>query len=353
MSTFITILLAFFGGVLATCIGALGSVILCAFLAIIGVCAVMAGCDYNIVGGIAFGFFFSPNLGLGPASVALGYAKKLGLVEDSKAIALPLMHLGKPSVLCVGGLFGVAAYYINFGLSMLLLGKLDTVSATIVIIGITCKAIWGNDGVFGKVPEGDKRFGVYSKNNWLPHMPYGQGIMYWLFAGGAGLLSAWLYWEISEYAKAVNSELIASVAIFPVFALAVISLILLCTGLPCPVFHHIGLVASYAAMTAYAAGANELTVLLWGMSCGIIAHFVADLLADICLVYGDGYVDPPSLSMAFCSLLTWIVFPALGLYNGSAATIAPIVLLVVSGVFAVVVQLKRKEAMKAEVQAAV
>ena len=42
MSIFTTILLTFFGGVLATCMGALGSVILCAFLAIIGVCAVMA-----------------------------------------------------------------------------------------------------------------------------------------------------------------------------------------------------------------------------------------------------------------------------------------------------------------------
>lgn len=352
MSIFITVLLAFFGGVLATCLGALGSVILCAFLAIIGVCAVMAGCDYNIVGGIAFGFFFSPHLGLGPAAVALGYAKKRGFVEDSKGIALPLMMLGKPSVFVVGGLFGVAAYFINTGLSAILPGKLDTISATIVIIGIICKALWGNEGVFGKVPAGDKRFGVYSKNNWMPHMPYGQGITYWLFAGGAGLLSAWLYWEISEYAKAVNSELIASIAIFPVFALAVISLILLCTGLPCPVFHHIGLVASYAAMMAYAAGANELTVLLWGMSCGIISHFVADLLADLFLVYGDGYVDPPSLSMAFCSVFTWIVFPALGLYTGAAATIAPIVLLVASAIFAVVVQMKRNAAVKAEAETA-
>ena len=352
MSIVITILLTFFGGVLATCLGALSSVILCAFMAIIGVCAVMAGCEYNIVTGIAFGFFFAPHLGLCPASVALGYAKKRGLVEDSKGIALPLMHLGQPDVLVVGGLFGVAAYYINLGLSMLFPGKLDTVSATIVLIAVFGKAIWGNEGIFGKVPEGDKRFGVNSKNNWMPHMPYGEGIMYWLFAGGVGLLSAWMYWEISEYAKTVNSELIASVAIFPVFALAVISLILLCTGLPCPVFHHIGLVACYGAMMAYAAGANQLTVLLWGMSCGIISHFAADILADVFLVYGDGYVDPPSLSMAVCSLFTWIVCPALELYNGMMATIAPVVLLATSGVFAVVVQTKRNAAKKMEAEIA-
>lgn len=353
MSTIITILLAFFGGVVATCMGALGSVILCAFLAIIGVCAVMAGCDYNIVTGIAFGFFFSPHLGLGPAAVALGFAKKKGLVEDSKGIALPLILLGKPSVLAVGGLFGVAAYYINMGLSMVLPGKLDTVSATIVIIGIICKALWGNEGVFGKVPEGDKRFGVYSKNNWMPHMPYGEGVTYWLFAGGAGLMAAWLFWEISEFAKTMNSENIAIVAQFPVFALAVISLTLMCTGLPCPVFHHVGLTACYAATMVYAQGANEMTVLLWGMAFGIISHFAADLLADLFLVYGDVYVDPPSLSMAACSIITWIIFPPLGLYTGTAAIATPIVLLVLTGIFAIVVQSKRRAAMKAEAEASV
>lgn len=104
MSTFINILLAFFGGVLATCMGALGSVVLCALVAMIGVCTVMAGCEFNVALVMAFGFFLSPHLGLGPAACALGFAKKKGYVEDSKGIALPLIMLGKPSVLVVGGL---------------------------------------------------------------------------------------------------------------------------------------------------------------------------------------------------------------------------------------------------------
>lgn len=346
MSTITTIILAFFGGVMATCIGALGSVILCAFVALAGICATLAGCEYNIVIGIAFGYFLSPHLGLGPAACALGYAAKRGYVEDSKGIALPLMMLGKADVLIVGGLFAVLSYYINVGLATVLQGKIDTVSTSIVIIGIICKLMFGNEGLFGKVPEGDKRFGVYSKNNWMPHMPYGDGVNYWLFAGSAGLISAWLFWEISEYAKAVGSEQIAIVAQFPVFALAVIFLLLLVAGLPCPVFHHVGLVSAYGAMMAYGAGANELTVLLWGMSCGIISHFAADLLADVFLVYGDGYVDPPSLSMMVCSVFTWIVFPALGLYKGTALVATPVVLLVLAGVFAVYVQNKRREEMK-------
>ena len=157
MSTFINILLAFFGGVLATCMGALGSVVLCALVAMIGVCTVMAGCEFNVALVMAFGFFLSPHLGLGPAACALGFAKKKGYVEDSKGIALPLIMLGKPSVLVVGGLFGVLSYYIKLGLDVILPGKIDAVSAAIVIIGIIAKILFGNEGVIGKVPEGDRR----------------------------------------------------------------------------------------------------------------------------------------------------------------------------------------------------
>lgn len=348
MSVITTILLAFFGGVLATCIGALGSVILCAFVALAGVLAVMAGCQTNLVTEVAFGFFLSPHLGLGPAACALAYAHKKGYVEDSKGIALPLMMLGKPMVLVIGGIFAVISYYLNVGLGTILPGKIDSISASIVIIGIIAKALWGNEGVFGKVPEGDKRFGVYSRNNWMPHMPYGEGTSYWFFAGGVGTMSMMLYWYISEYGKSVGSELIQSVAMFPMFALAVIFLILLVCGLPCPVFHHVGLSSCYAGMMAYAAGQDMLVCLLWGMAGGIISHFAADLLADIFIVYGEGYVDPPSLSMTVCSLIYWVVFAPLGLYNGTAGAVTPVVLLILTAIFAVIVTNRRKAAIAGE-----
>lgn len=346
------LLLAFFGGIFATCLGALGSVIICAFVVLAGVCAVMAGCDFNIVTTFAFGFGLSPHLGLGPAACALTYAWKKGLVEDGKGIAMPLMLLGKPSVLIVGGIFAALSYCINIGLGAVLPGKIDSISASIVIIGIISKLIWGDEGIFGKVPNDDKRFGVFSKNNWMPHMPFGNGVYYWLFAGSVGFLSSWIYWEISEYAKAQGSDLIASVAMFPMFAFAVIFLILLCCGLPCPIFHHVGLSSCYGAMMAYAAGQSEITVLLWGMAAGIISHFVADILADVFLVYGGGYVDPPSLSMTICSLVYWIVFPVLGLYNGTIGIITPVVLLVLTGGFALFVQSKRNKAIKNNLEVA-
>ena len=354
MSLLISIILAFFGGVAATCIGALGSVILCAFVAIIGVCAVMAGCEYNIATQIAFSYFLSPHLGLGPAACALGYAAKKGLVEDSKGIALPLMMLGRPDVYLVGGIFAVLALFIKMGLDKFIgIGKIDAVSCTIVICGIIAKILFGNEGLFGKVPEGDTRFGVLSQNNWMPHMPSGEGITYALFAAGASAVSGWLFWEMSEYGKHVmeTNEVVGQNiminAQFPVFALAVIFLILLCCGLPCPVFHHVGLSSCYGAMGAYAAGANELVVLLWAISFGILSHFVADWLADIFLVYGNGYVDPPSLSMTVMSIFGFLIFPAIGFYSGAMLTVIPIILLVLGCVIAVVLQSKRNALKKA------
>lgn len=55
--------------------------------------------------------------------------------------------------------------------------------------------------------------------------------------------------------------------------------------------------------------------------------------------------------MAACSLFTWILFPALGLYNGVAMIVTPIVLLVISAVIACVLQAKRKAALSAETAA--
>ena len=67
-----------------------------------------------------------------------------------------------------------------------------------------------------------------SQNNWMPHMPSGEGITYALFAAGASAVSGWLFWEMSEYGKHVmeTNEVVGQNiminAQFPVFALAVI-----------------------------------------------------------------------------------------------------------------------------------
>ena len=62
MDILVTIFTAFISGVLATAMGALGSVILTALVSIVGVFSIMAGCEYNIIGNICFGMFLGPQV---------------------------------------------------------------------------------------------------------------------------------------------------------------------------------------------------------------------------------------------------------------------------------------------------
>ena len=342
MTVLTTILTAFISGVLATAMGALGSVILTALVSVVGVFAIMAGCEYNIIGNICFGMFLGPQVAFGPALCAINYAWKKGYVTDSKGIALPLGSLQKVDVLVFGGLCAVAGWYLNVAISTFLPGVFDSVAATIVILNMVTKIMFGNEGLIGKVPEGDKRFGLNSRNKWLPHMTYGNGLMFWLFGGGIGFIAAWLLYEMCQYSEQIGNPMIAGVSFVPMWAIAVVYLIFMCCGLPCPVFHHVGLVGAYGAQMAYNAGCSEISVLMWGFAFGILAHYAGDLLADLFLVYGEGYVDPPSLSMWFGSIFAFVICPALGLVNpnSSISIVAPIVIIIAFGVFAVISQKK-------------
>ena len=302
MDILVTIFTAFISGVLATAMGALCSVILTALVSIVGVFSIMAGCEYNIIGNICFGMFLGPQVAFGPALCAMNYAWKKGYIQDSKGLAFPLGSLQKTDVLVVGGICAVAGWYINTTLGTFLPGLFDCVAATIVILNIVTKIMFGNQGLMGKVPEGDKRFGLNSKNKWLPHMTYGHGSMFWLFGGSVGFIAAWLLYQMCRFSEQVGNPMIAGISFVPLWAIAVVFLIFMCCGLPCPVFHHVGLVGAYGAQMAYNAGCSEISVYLWGFAFGIFAHYAGDLLADLFFVYGEGYVDPPSLSMLFCSI---------------------------------------------------
>ena len=177
-------------------------------------------------------------------------------------------------------------------------------------------------------------------------MTYGHGYSYWLFGGAVGFISAYLVYVLSEFSKTVNNPMIAGVSFVPVWAITVVFLILMCCGLPCPVLHHIGLVGAYGGQMAYNAGCSEISVLLWGFAFGIFAHYAGDLLADLFFVYGEGYVDPPSLSMLFCSVFAFVICPALGLVNPDSAisVAAPLVIIAVFAVIAVITEGKLKKA---------
>ena len=64
---------------------------------------------------------------------------------------------------------------------------------------------------------------------------------------------------------------------------------------------------------AYLGGGTGESSVIWGVAFGILAVYAGDLLAKTFMVFGEGFVDPPSMAIAACSILPLFLFPKLGI----------------------------------------
>lgn len=316
MSIVITIITAFASGVLGSALGAVGAVVMTAVAALVGIVGNICGADINLVNEIAFGMFLGPQVSFGPACCAAAYARKRGYLESSKDIFTPLISLNHHDTLVIGGLFAVLGWYLNVGISKVIPGVLDTVALTVVLISILARIIFGDHGLrsaIGIVPEGARRYSLFCKQVWLPYQTAASGGEMILIGGCVGGVSGYIVQLFcSKAAETGNTELIDA-STLPVWAIAVICFLLNASGLKIPVYHHIGLVAGYAARMAYLGGGTGESSVIWGVAFGILAVYAGDLLAKTFMVFGEGFVDPPSMAIAACSILPLFLFPKLGI----------------------------------------
>lgn len=315
------LLSAFFSGIFASALGALMTFVLCGIWGIVGIAAVAANASFNFLGLFPFGIFFGPHVAFGGAVGALAYASKKGYIKTGRDITLPMMGIGKPDVLIVGGIFGALGCAINYGISLLLPGKIDTIAATIVISAIIAKTMFEGPNLFGNVTEEDKkaggRFSLFTKCTWVPYMSQAHMITV-LSLGGGGLAS---------YAVATmlpNPE-VGGLAAPLMFVICAIPLALFYIGLPIPVTHHITIGAGYAVA---ASGGN----ILWGIAMGLIGGYAAEFFSRVLLDYGDTHIDPPAASVTFTSLISLGILPALGIYNMDP-TITPSIIIAISVIY--------------------
>lgn len=309
---FVSILIAFAGGIFGAAVGALQAFVILGFLILVAVGAQAAGADLM---SIPLGATFGPHVGGFAAGVAAAaYAAKKGKLEGGgKDIVSALMGLNRPDVLLVGGIFGIVGYLINWVFSLAGFAWTDTVALTVVVSAIIARVLWGN-GVFGKVAEGQSRFSPVEGTQWLP---WQSSVAQRLLIGfGAGVLSAYAALLIG----AENGGVVLG------FAISAISLTLLGMGVQVPVTHHITLVAAVAAT---ASGS-----LLWGAVFGIGAGIVGEYMANTFLVHGDTHIDPPACTIAALTTVSILLF-TLGVYDaGEIVAIVILVALVLYGVFA-------------------
>jgi len=319
---FTTLIFAFFAGIFASTIGPLMTFVFCGIFGIVGVAAVAAGIQFDILGTFAFGIWFGPHVAFAGGVAALAYANKRGYIETARDITLPMMGMKKPDVLIVGGLFGALGYVTNYLVSMALPGKIDTIAASIMITSIFAKLIFDNSGLFGTVDAEDQKLGgrysIYAKNNWCPWQATPPMLM--TLALGIGGLAAFTV-------KALLATSIAGLAAPLMFLICAVPLALFFVGLPVPVTHHIAIGAGYAV---YASGGN----ILWGFAGAIIGAFLGEFFARLWLVYGKTHIDPPACSVAFTSLLMLGILPAFNFYEVDP-TVTPVVIVAIAFLYSV------------------
>ncbi|SCP98402.1 hypothetical protein [Anaerobium acetethylicum] len=330
----IIIFIAFCAGAFGTALGALGAVIMTAMAGLVGIIGNICGADFNFVSSVAFGLILGPQVSFGPACCAAGYAKRKGYLNSSKDIVTPLISLRKPDVLIVGGLFAVAGYFVNMGIGKMLPGKIDSIALTVVLISLAAKVMYGTDGllsIIGRTPEEVKkaggRYSIHNQMVWIRYQTTGlENVLIGVFAGG---MSSYLTYIMLQTAEKTGNAGIAGVAILPGWAIAIICFFLNVSGLAIPVFHHICLVASYATFASFYGSAGGASCLLWGVAFGILAAYAGDLLAKTFTCFGEGFVDPPSMAIATCSILPLWIIPSVDGFNpdNTSYWVIPIVLI--------------------------
>ncbi|MCA9978909.1 MAG: hypothetical protein KC413_24280, partial [Anaerolineales bacterium] len=102
---FVSILVAFAGGIFGAAVGGLGAFVILGFLILVAIGAQATGADLM---SIPLGAAFGPHVGGFAAGIAASaYAGKKGYIDSGRGIVTALMGLNKPDVLLVGGLFGI------------------------------------------------------------------------------------------------------------------------------------------------------------------------------------------------------------------------------------------------------
>lgn len=340
MSTVIIILTAFASGALGACLGAMPAVIMCGVAVVLGMIGAVSGSGFDWLTGMAFGMFVGPQVSFAPACVAAAYAKSKGYIGSSKEIFLPLISLKKPDVLIVSGIFAIIGWYTNVGIASVLPGKIDSVALTIVIVSMLGRVVFaknGIKGIIGDVPEGKKRFDPLTSDAWIPYQTNNNSLQMSLLGLCVGCISGYITTSICEQAAATGNDALFAVAAMPVWGIAIVWCLVMAAGCSVPVAHHIGLVAGYAAKMAFISGLSSDMCVFWGLAFGLAAVYTGDLLGKLLTVYGEGYVDPPSMAIAFWSVFLLWLFPNGGLMApGSAASIIiPAAVLIICGSIAV------------------
>lgn len=253
---FMLILAAFGGGIFGSLIGGTTAFIFTGFTGLVGIAVLLGTGDSTFLDTVAFGPFFGPHVAFVGGVAAAAYSgvvkARLGKSEEAKVYVdgpdtmTPIFRVKDPVVLLVGGIFGIGGLLLN----QFIVGtglKADTIAMSVVTMGIVVRLVFGRQGIFGKYPAGEKKFGFGGKS-----------IAFTLLYGFA-LASVVSYAVIVTGVNSIG------------FTVSAISLIFLYTSANnFPVTHHISMVAGFAAL----ASGNVIVGALFGAGAALLGEYV-------------------------------------------------------------------------------
>jgi hypothetical protein len=354
------VLVAFAGGAMGAVFGCLLAFI---FVSLVIAAGLGAMGSPEILGVLGFGGwgFYAPQISFAGGAFASAYAKWKGYIKSGQDITTALISLRKPDVLILGGVGGILGYLCMIVHAKFLTGFIDGVPFAVVITALISKVVF-DGSFFGKTPPEVKavggRFSVNSPVNWIPYVSSGlEKTLLGLIMGIGGAYATVLL--------AGNPNTAAWAAFLP-FAIAVFSLIGFYFGVAIAPNHHIVYCASLGVLyyVAYAQGGagallavdgvqNSAVVtgsMLWGVSSGVMAAFMADFGARTLHLYGNKiggvHVDPPTCGIFFTSIFNVFVFKFF-YPNPTLTVVVPVLILVIAIILSVVDLSNQKKAAKA------
>lgn len=274
--TIYMILAAFGGGLFGALIGALPAFIFTGFTGLIGVALAMSGSSFDWLGTVTFGYLFGPHIAFaGGVAAAAFAANKKKVLESGADILTPMNKFADPSILIVGGVFGVIGLMINYLLGPVWGVPTDTVALTVVLSGVISRLVFGKSGLTGEKCEG------------RAYVPAGGSILYDILLGvslGAviGFLAEW--------------SGIAAIG----FVISAATLIFAQTGFAVPGTHHITLLAGVAML---ASGSIWMAMIFAAIS-AILGDLGGTLLNSEC----DSHIDPPAFAIFITTFIVLAIF---------------------------------------------
>ncbi|MBF0499353.1 MAG: hypothetical protein HQM09_04435 [Candidatus Riflebacteria bacterium] len=279
-----TLLSAFCGGILGAAMGGLQAFILCGFTIVIGTGLNLCTNNPDFMQAISWGPFLSPHIAFAGGVAASAFAGRRGCLKSGREINVSLMGNDSPETLLVGGFFGLLGQLFKMLYETIPhIGSYpwtNTMALSVFTTNVIARLVFGKTGILGTVPQGCRR-GIPSQ------------------------CSNWILWEsrpsqLIIIAIAVSYPIADMILKYPAlagvsFGIGAFSLLFLHFGNHMPVFFHIALAAE--------TGATLSGDPWWGVTFGLLASFLGELVARLFLIHGDTHIDPPSGALVFLGSL--------------------------------------------------